>query len=191
MALVPVMPGLDWTDVREAAVRYAAHGWPVLPGTYQFAEHSGWLGKHGSIGLEPIADLWATATITHPDAAMDRWTQRPFSVLLACGHAVNAVEVPFAHGARALRSLESDERGPVVATPSGSSLFLVRASDEPLRPELASTGHAHLHDAGTWLPLPPTRREGVPYRWRVNPLATEWALPSSADVQRALARTIE
>lgn len=191
MALLPVMPGLDWTEIRAAAVRYTKHGWPVLPGTYQFAEHSGWLGKGGSVGLEPVADLWATAIITDPDAAMDQWTQRPYSVLLACGHTVSAVEVPFARGTQALGSLTRSERGPVVATPSRSCLFLVQASDEPLQPELAAAANVQLHGPGSWLPLPPTRRHGVPYRWQVTPSATEWALPTSADIQRALARTIK
>ena len=191
MVLVPVMPGLDWTEIRAAAVRYAEHGWPVFPGTYQFAQHGAWLGKRGSTRLEPVADQWAAAVITDPSAAMDQWSQRPYSVLLDCGQDVNAVEVPFAHGTRAWGCLTGDERGPVVATPSGSSLFLVRASDEPLHPELAATAHAHLHGAGAWLPLPPTTGEGVPYRWRTTPAATEWALPVSADVQRALVRTLQ
>jgi hypothetical protein len=191
MALIPVMPGLDWTEIRAAAVRCARHGWPVLEGTYQLAQHGGWLGKPGAVGLEPVADLWPTATTTDPDATMARWSRRPYSVLLACGHAVNAVEVPFAHGQRALSLLASGERGPVAATPYGSSLFFVHASDEPVHPELASPARAHLHGAGSWLPLPPTACEGVPYRWRVAPSATEWKLPTSADVQRVLVRTLE
>lgn len=191
IALVPVMPGLDWTGLREAAVRYAGHGWPVLAGTYQLAAHSGWLGKRGALGLEPVADLWPTAMTKDPDAAMDRWSHRPYSVLLACGQTVNAVEVPFAHGKRALALPADDGLGPVAATPYGSSLFFVQASDEPLRPELASCGHAQLHGAGSWLPLPPTACEGVPYRWRVEPPAIEWRLPTSADVQRVLARALE
>ncbi len=64
--LVPGIPGLAWTKIRAAAVDLADHGWPILPGTYQLAEHGAWLGKPGAAGLEPAAALWQLATTTDP-----------------------------------------------------------------------------------------------------------------------------
>jgi hypothetical protein len=188
--LVPGIPGLAWTEIRTAAVDLARHGWPVLPGTYQLAEHGGWLGKAGAVGLEPAAAMWQLTTTTNPDVAMERWTRRPYSVLLACGAVVAAVEVPATHGQRALAQLSPHERGPVAATPFGSWLFFVRGGDEPLRPELAAHAHAQLHAGGAWLPLPPTVREGIPYRWQLPPSGVGWVLPVSIDVQRVLVTSL-
>jgi hypothetical protein len=161
--LVPCIPGLAWTEIRAAAVDLARHGWPVLPGTYQLAAHTAWLGKPAAAGVEPIAPLWQLATTTDPDEALEWWTRRPYSVLLACGAKVSAVEVSALHGQRALDQHSLLERGPIAATPFGSWLFFVRSDDEQLRPELGGAAHGN----GAWLPLPPTTREGQPYRWKV------------------------
>lgn len=190
--LIPGIPGLMWTETRAAAVDLARNGWPVLPGTYQLSEREAWLGKSGAVGLEPTAALWQRATTTDPDVALEWWTRRPYSVLLACGAAVSAVEVPTRHGQRALTQLSPPERGPVAATPFGSWLFFVRGDDEslPLRPELAAHAHAQLHAGGAWLPLPPTARGGLPYRWKIPPSVADWTLPAAADVQRVLIATL-
>ncbi|MGH3624765.1 MAG: bifunctional DNA primase/polymerase [Sciscionella sp.] len=188
--LVPGIPGLAWTETRAVAVDLAQHGWPVLPGTYQLAEHGAWLGRSGAAGLDPVAALWQLATTTNPDVAMEWWTRRPYSVLLACGAGVNGLEVPAAHGLRALAQLPPAQRGPVVVTPFGSWLFFVRSDDEPLRPELAANAHAQLHASGAWLPIPPTARDGLPYRWQVPPYAVGWVLPASAEVQRVLVASL-
>lgn len=188
--LVPGIPGLAWVETRAAAVDLAQHGWPVLPGTYQLAEHGAWLGRPGAARLEPVAALWQLATTTNPDLAMEWWTRRPYSVLLACGAGVDGVEVPAAHGQRALGQLSPAQRGPVAVTPFGSWLFFVRSDDEPLRPELAANAHAQLHASGAWLPIPPTARDGLPYRWRVPPNAVGWALPASAQVERVLVASL-
>lgn len=188
--LVPGIPGLAWAETRAVAVDLAQHGWPVLPGTYQLAEHGAWLGRSGAAGLEPVAALWQLATTTNPDVAMEWWTRRPYSVLLACGAGVDGVEVPAAHGHRALAQLSPAQRGPVAVTPFGSWLFFVRSDDEPLRPELAANAHAQLHASGAWLPIPPTARGGLPYRWRVPPSTVGWALPASAEVQRVLVASL-
>ena len=121
---------------------------------------------------------------------MEWWTRRPYSVLLACGIGVNGIEVPATHGQRVLAQLSPPRRGPVAVTPFGSWLFFVRSDDEPLRPELAANTHAQLHASGAWLPMPPTARDGLPYRWRVSPSTVGWALPASAEVQRVLVASL-
>ncbi len=187
---LPGIPGLAWTQIRTTAVELTRHDWPVLPGTYQLAVHGAWLGKSSSVGLEPAANLWPLGTTTDPEVAMDWWTRRPYSLLLACGTRVNAVEVPAEHGQRALVRFQRAERGPVAATPFSSLLFFVRRDDEPLWQDLAAHAHAQVHASGAWLPLPPTTREGVPYHWLVAPSSVGWTLPASADVQRALTEAL-
>lgn len=178
------IPGLAWTETREAAVEFAKHGWPVLPGTYQLAKHAGWLGKRDAVGLEPVAGFWQLSAIADPTIAVEVWTQRPYSVLLACGSAVDVLEVPTAHGESAQSALEAlGCLGPIAVTPFGTWLLLVRCGGD-LKTELAD--RMRLHGPGCWVPLPPTSRSGVPYRWRVTPAMTGWALPDLAAVQGAL-----
>lgn len=185
------IPALAWIQIRAAAVELARHGWPVLPGTYQLATDGAWLGKAGAVGLEPAADVWQPATTTDPDMAMDWWKRRPYSILLACRTQVNAVDLPAEHGQCALAYLPRTGRGPVAATPFDSWLFFVRSDDEPLRTDLTTRLHTLVHTSGTWLSLPPTAREGVTYRWLVAPSSVDWALPTSAGVQRAPAASLE
>lgn len=178
------LPGLRWTDCRDAAVDYASHDWPILPGTYQLADNSAWHGKRGSIGLEPAAMMWAMASTTDAAVAMEWWTRRPYSVLLACGAGVDAVEVNAEHGERAwARLVERGDRGPVVVTPFRSWLLLVKSGGGTLE---ALGTHVQLHTRGDWVPLPPTTRAGMPYRWRLQPAECAWTLPDPQRVQESL-----
>jgi hypothetical protein len=182
--LVHPVPGLRWTESRDAAADYAAHGWSVLPGTYQVADDSVWLGKPGAMGLEPVAAMWAMASTTDAAVATQWWTQRPYSVLLACGGRVDAIEVRADHGYRAQALLAGrGDLGPIVVTPHGNWLLLVRSGGE-IRRGLAAA--ARLRARGDWIPLPPTSSTGVPYRWRVNPGKDGWTLPDASEVQQSL-----
>lgn len=184
-------PGLAWTEIRAAAVELAERGWPVLTGTYQLAPHAGWLGKPGATGLEPVAESWTTAATTDPAIALEWWTRRPYSVLLACGTGIDALEVPASHADVALAGLRSaGHLGPIAVTPFGTWLLFIR-SDCPLIPELARRTQALLHASGGWVPLPPTMRAQRPYRWRMSPTAVGWSLPHSMSVQQALIAALD
>lgn len=101
LRMVHPVPGLRWTECRDAATECAGHGWSVLPGTYEFGERGSWFGKTGAMGLEPVFALWATKPVTDVAVAMERWTQRPYSVLLACGQRwMPSKSVPTTAGAR-------------------------------------------------------------------------------------------
>lgn len=182
--LMHPMPGLRWTEFRDAAADYASHGWPVLPGTYQQDGDTTWYGKPGAMGLEPAAATWAMASTTDAAVASEWWTRRPYSVLLACGAAVDAVEVNMDHGSRSrIRLAERGGLGPIVGTPFGRWLLLVRTGGE-LREEL--TANARLRTRGEWIPLPPSTRAGAPYRWVVHPTECSWTLPDPRWVQESL-----
>lgn len=180
------IPGLQWTEIRTAAVEFAAHGWPVLAGTYQLTEHSRWLGRAQAGGLEPVADGWTTAATTDPGVALEEWTRRPYSVLLACGNKVDALEVPATHGERCIEELRaSGELGPIAVTPFGTWLLFV-GSGEPLHPTLAVRPHTQLHSSGQWVALPPTTQGQLPYRWRMSPTAVSWSVPDCLSVQATI-----
>lgn len=183
--LMHPMPGLRWTEYRDAAADYASHGWPVLPGTYQLDGDAEWYGKPGAMGLEPAAATWAVGSTTDAAVALEWWTRRPYSVLMACGAAVDAVEVRSDHGSRSrARLAERGALGPIVATPFGRWLLLVKSGGE-LREELAAAA-ARLRAQGEWIPLPPSARTGAPYRWVVHPTACSWTLPDPSWVQVSL-----
>jgi hypothetical protein len=179
------MPGLAWTEIRDEAVAFAGHGWPVLPGTFQVGDDGEWLGKHRAAGLEPVADIWTMASTTDPTVAQDWWTRRPYSVLLACGIMVDAFEVPQHHSELAMERLRTRKAlGPVAMTPFGSLLVFARTgvvdADRVLDSEI------RWHSDGAWVPLPPTTRSGAPYRWRSAPQESGWCLPATNRVHRAL-----
>lgn len=191
LRMLPAIPGLSWTEIRSAAVGFAERGWPILPGTYQVAEHAGWLGKPRAMGLEPVADLWSAASTSDPATALDWWTRRPYSVLLLCGGEVDAVEVPLNHGKRALQVLRSREQlGPIAVTPFHTALIFV-TTGQALREEFGTISQIRLHASGDWVPLPPTTREGIQYRWRVFPSDVGWRVAESLAVQQALLETFD
>ncbi|MGB3443201.1 MAG: bifunctional DNA primase/polymerase [Actinophytocola sp.] len=182
--LMHPMPGLRWTEFRDAAADCASHGWPVLPGTYQLDGDTTWYGKPGAIGLEPAAAMWAMASTTDTAVALAWWTRRPYSVLVACGTAVDVIEVSADHGRRSwARLAERGDLGPIVGTPFGRWLVLVRPGGE-LRDELAAD--ARLRARGEWVPVPPTARAGAAYRWIVHPTECSWTLPDPQRVQESL-----
>lgn len=180
-------PGLGWSEVRAAAVEFAEHGWPVLPGTFRLQGHDGWLGKRGgTAGLEPVARSWGASATTDGDEALDVWTRRPFSVLLLCGLGIDVLEIPAAAGPAAQHYLnEAEQLGPIALATARNWLLFVRGS-AALRADLAERGHIQHRGVGDWAPLPPTMDGPLPYRWRVTPASVNWRLPSSDDVQQVL-----
>ncbi|MBQ0928624.1 bifunctional DNA primase/polymerase [Saccharopolyspora endophytica] len=182
---------MGWAEIRSAACELAQHGWAVLPGTYQLAEHGAWLGSPGAVTLEPIPGFGRASEPTTMAMAMEWWTRRPYSVLLACGAGINAVEVTATHGNRVLKELAGSAGGPVAVTPVGSWVFFVREDDVPLNPELVADAPGRWYASGSWIPLPPTRRDGLPYRWKVSPEATGWVLPTSSQLQSAFRTSLD
>ena len=162
----------------------------MLPGWYHLDDREGCWGSPGAAGLRPVASLWSVTPPVAPDRALDWWTRRPYSVLLACGHSVDAVEVTAEHGARALERLSGDRLGPVAASSSGCWFFFVSGDGPRLRTELLECARVRHHARGCWLPLPPSSRDGLAYSWRVAPSDVDWSLPCAAEVQRVLAETL-
>ena len=177
---------VDRAELKASAFELADHGWPVLPGSYWQAER--WIGAEGAAvaGLAPI-ESDGLVRATHDPAEVDiRWAERPYSVLLATGAVVDAIEVSALVGRRMCAVLR--ELGlvvPVAATPTGRWWFAVRAG-EALRPELASRADVVLHGRGSWVAAPPSEGPQGVVHWRVPPPACGWQLPNPCDLQVAL-----
>src|SRR4051794_16791676 len=98
--------------LRRAAVRLAGHGWHVVPGGYLVGSRTGRHAKErrfecGDLGCptitcHPIVAGWAALASTDPERVANWWRERPYSVLLATGHAFDALEVPAGLGRAAV-----------------------------------------------------------------------------------------
>jgi hypothetical protein len=193
---------MDWSDswrrafrveLRAQAIGLAWRGWPVLPGTYPAG--SQWAGREGNEqdGPRPIHTDWQNRIGTEPEQVATWWTGNPYSLLLATGVELDAIEVAADLGrgaARVLRSIGIPV--PIMATPDGRWTFLVKAGHE-LEHTLAEHGDVILHAAGSYVPLPPTPLQHGVVHWRVRPEVCGWQMPESSTVQDALidALTVE
>jgi hypothetical protein len=187
---------VDRVRLRRAALRYAAHGWPVTPGACLAGDRFS-CERIGCpiMSCHPALDSWADAASTDADQVNHWWRHRPHTVLLATGWAFDVLEVPGSLGLRALGTAElhadvlgaahEDALGPVAVTAAGRWMFLVRPG-RALRPELDHRLDVVRHGRGSWVPAVPTRMPGGPVRWAVPPERTQWRLPDPAAVQALL-----
>ena len=114
-------------------------------------------------------------------------------IRLATGLRFDALAMPDTLGLRILGTTRlhaelelPDLRGPVLGTPTGSWLFLVRPG-APLRSDLEGFPGIVRHGRGSWVPAAPGRTAEGPIRWVVTPERVGWRLPASAAVQDLLA----
>ncbi|WJK43553.1 bifunctional DNA primase/polymerase [Solwaraspora sp. WMMA2056] len=187
-------PSFGRLRLRRAALRYAAHGWPVTPGAVLCK------GRFRCdrlscpiLGCHPAQETWERDASDRPDRVSAWWRTRPHPVLLATGHAFDVLDVPARLGLRVLCTLrlrggaampgQGQLRGPVAVTPTGRWMFLVRPGDT-LRPELDDSLDVIQHGSGSWIPAPPTLLPEGPVRWAVGPQEVGWYLPHSYAVQQ-------
>jgi hypothetical protein len=176
-------------ELRVQAIGFAARGWPVVPGTYP--KQSRWVGHSGADVNGPVPirsdwQDWKDPMSAHPDEVASWWSGQPYSLLVATGPAVEALEVDVDLGRRAASALRTlGCPVPIVATPDGRWYFLT-AGEQRLCPELADAAEVRLHTTGSWVPMPPTTYPQGLVHWRVKPEVCGWRLPSPGLVQDAL-----
>ncbi|MEU7961527.1 MULTISPECIES: bifunctional DNA primase/polymerase [Micromonospora] len=186
---------IERVRLRRIAVRYAVHGWEVTPGAC-LARSRFVCGRAGcpTVGCHPALENWERGASTDPARVATWWRSRPHGVLLPTGRAFDVLEVSAHLGRRLLDAVPGHPagpgvRGPVVVTPTGRWMFLVRPGD-PLRPELEHCFHVVRHGTGSWIPAPPTRLPEGPVRWAVAPEQARWRLPDSYLLQNTLIETL-
>ncbi len=194
---------MDWTDtwrdafrteLRAEAISFACHGWPVVPGSYPHG--SAWVGQDGRDGAvaqgpAPVHAEFATLAGCGPERVAALWDGRPFSVLLATGLGVDALELPAELGrATAVGLRVAGLPVPIAAAPSGRWLFPVIGGGA-LHPALARHPGVALHGIGSWIPLPPSPLQAGVVHWRVKPDVCGWRLPPLADIEHALLDAVE
>jgi hypothetical protein len=162
--------------LHHAAQTFADHGWEVTPGGYFNGKRMAcdrptcW-----ATSCHPLLPDWETST-----SIGEWWQEKPHSVLLPTGRGFEAIEVPALVGS-SVRGI----CGPVMITPNGHWIFLVRGG-APLLPELAECTDIVHHGAGSWVPAPPTLLPEGSVRWHLSPRQVGWMLPESREVQTAL-----
>lgn len=176
-------------ELRVQVFELASRGWPVFPGSYPTMD--GWVGgdiSTGEVGQGPLPvhRNWRERLSADADEVAGWWAKQPYSVLLATGDGIEAIEVDSDLGRRAaiaLRALATPT--PIAAAPHGRWYFFT-GSGQRLPEELAEARGVTLHSSGSWLPLPPsTFPDGVSH-WRVKPQLCGWRLPDPEHVQDAL-----
>jgi hypothetical protein len=178
--------------VQQAAVKYAQHGWPVLPG-------SAWNGRRfvvpGTLkitdGVRPsVARNLATTDVT----VVARWwnadTRMEPSVLVRSGQAFNLVSVAFDLAQRVMSLMEAaGQTAPVLYQPDlGRACFFVRC--EPLLTgAFGRPGQVVAVAPGDWVGVPPTRTGNSAHiRWWSTPELAAWSpidVPALSDTLKA------
>lgn len=191
---------MDWTDtwrdafrteLRAEAIGFACHGWPVVPGTYPAG--SAWAGHPGDPQVDanghdpvPVHRSWSGLAGAGPERVASLWSGAPFSVLLATGLGVDALDLPAELGRGAAIGLRvADLPVPIAATPAGRWLFPVLGGSR-LHRELADHPDVALHAEGSYVPLPPSPCLPGVVHWRVKPGVCGWQLPRLDEVVDAV-----
>ena len=187
---------MDWSDnwrgafrveLRAQAIGFAYRRWPVLPGTYPTGTH--WAGREDGMrdtGPVPVHEDWRDRIGTEADRVAAWWTGQPYSLLLATGVMVDAVEVGSGLGTAAARVLRSIGLPvPIIGTPAGRWMFLTQTG-KGVADSLAQHQDVVVHGSGSWIPLPPSAFQHGVVHWRVRPEVCGWNLPQAHVVQDAL-----
>jgi hypothetical protein len=183
---------VDRLRLRRTALRYAAHGWPVLPGACLTGDRFA-CGRAGCqiVAGHPAIDAWENSASSDPAKVAEWWRHRPHTILLATGWTFDVLEVPAALGLRTLGAIRRHDGvpGPIAVTAAGSWMFLVRPG-RSLRTELDDRLDVLRHGRGSWIPAAPSRMPGGQVRWAVPPERTQWSLPEADIVQAMVVEAI-
>jgi hypothetical protein len=186
MTVTRLIDGLRQARLRRAALRYAAHGWDVVPGAVRCGDRFRCLIGCPTTACHPDWTGWEQTTTHEPAWVAALWAFRPRAILLATGRCFDVLEVP---AVLAVGAERGPDHGPVAVTGAGRWMFLVRPG-AVLRPPLAERADVVLHGPGSWIPAPPTRTLEGPVRWLVHPEEASWRLPDAHTLQARLARAL-
>lgn len=179
-------------ELRAEAIALAGRGWPVVPGTCVAGTQDGDAGEQAADWTrpEPVPQDWRERRSANPDEVAATWSRYPYSVLVATGTVLDAVEVASELGRRAARLFRTLGRPvPIAAMPDNRWLFLTRVAGS--LPTSLAVDDVRWHGADSWVPLPPTPFTRGVVHWRVKPTAWGWRLPSPDVVHEVLAQALD
>ena len=186
MTVKRMIDGLRQGRLRRVAVRYAEHGWDVVPGAVRCGDRFRCVSQCPTTACHPDWTSWELTATRDPEWVWALWAFRPRAILLATGRRFDVLEVPAYLGAGMARGAV---RGPVAVTGAGRWMFLVRPRAALCR-DLADRPDVVLHGKGSWIPAPPTLTLEGRVRWLVHPEEVSWQLPDAHVVQAQLTRAL-
>ncbi|HUD80169.1 MAG TPA: bifunctional DNA primase/polymerase [Streptosporangiaceae bacterium] len=200
----------------DAAIRYAAMGWPVCPGAFApgRAQRSPSVSRSCSCdrigcpapGAHPMSPAWQITASTDPELVARWWAASPeASIVLVTGRIFDVLDVPRAVGMTALSRIEraGTRPGPVAITAADRAYFFVRTRGAPADEdewwschldcepeEVADITGLRWHCRDSYVMAPPSRHGGAGSgRWLREPASFQ--LPDGVPVLEMLADVCE
>ena len=93
------LDGWRQARLRRAAVRYAEHGWDVVPGAVRCGDRFRCMTRCPTLSCHPDWICWEPTATRDPRWVAALWAFRPRAILLATGRAFDVLEVPAFLGA--------------------------------------------------------------------------------------------
>jgi hypothetical protein len=200
----------------DAAIRYAAMGWPVCPGAFAprrmqrsaSVERSCSCDRIGcpSPGAHPLSPAWQLLASTDTELVGRWWLTMPeANVVLVTGRVFDVLDVPAAVGMMALSRMEQTgtRSGPVAISAGNRAYFFVRTRGAPADEnewwschldcepeEVAEVSGLRWHCRDSYVLAPPSRHgSSGTARWLREPGSYE--LPDGVPVLEMLADVCE
>jgi hypothetical protein len=200
----------------DAAVQYAAMGWPVCLGAFPpqagrvaAAERSCSCDRIGcpAPAAHPQSPAWQAVASTDPELVARWWSVTPHAnVILVTGRVFDVLDVPVRIGMTALAQMERSgvRPGPVAVTAGNRAHFFVRTRGAPTDEtewwschldcepeEIADVSGLRWHCRDSYVVAPPSRftNGAPPARWLRDPAVHE--LPDGVRLLEVLADACE
>jgi hypothetical protein len=184
----------------DAALRYAAMGWPVCTGAFPPGQGQRSADRQRACscdrigcpapGAHPVSPAWQNVATCDPELIAGWWLATPAAnVILATGRAFDVLDVPAAMGMTALARMERSglRPGPVAISSGNRAHFFVRSRGAPAdenewwschldcEPEqVADVTGVRWHCRNSYVLAPPSRLgTGAPARWLRDPAGHE------------------
>jgi hypothetical protein len=200
----------------EAAIRYAAMGWPVCAGAFPptLTQRSGDQYRACSCdrigcpapGAHPMSPAWQSVASCDPELITRWWHVRPAAnVILVTGRVFDVLDVPAEVGITALARMERSgtRPGPVAISTGDRAHFFVRSRGAPADEnewwachldcepeEIAEVSGLRWHCRNSYVVAPPSRLvTGARARWLRDPSGHE--LPDGVRLLEVLSDVCE
>ncbi|HXW45574.1 MAG TPA: bifunctional DNA primase/polymerase [Streptosporangiaceae bacterium] len=199
----------------DAAIRYAAMGWPVCAGAFppSRAQRPADVLRACSCdrvgcpspGAHPLSPAWQMLATTDPDLVTRWWLAMPdANVVLPTGRVFDVLDVPAGVGVTALSRMERSgvRPGPVAISAGNRAYFFVLTRGAPVDEsewwschldcepeEMADVSGLRWHCRDSYVLAPPSRNAGAMARWLRHPASFE--LPDGLRLLEVLADACE
>lgn len=178
----------------KTALRYAAYGWPVMPGTAW--DGIRFLDPANGQPVDRLRPAVAKEQATTDAETITRWWSTRAhvvpSVLLCTGDKFDVLSVEASTAQMAFeRGTLHQLSGPTLFSPwAGRTFFFVQPGTLVDPGACQNPGDLALLPPGSWVPVPPTRAHGVNAHWRISPHAVKGELADANNIREGIDNAI-